>query len=181
MPRAAYLCLRICQTSKKTLYELTSLIPQDLKPIMRDLAHVVTVRFNGRVNFRLSDVVSLAGKVAIESAFPCIRPIWSPGRNICDPDAQHPNQGPPANVDSKAGIDKLINRYGLTAKEFAVLIIGAHAVKNAQFVDGIRDDPNYVPWHFGGRNSGVKFIKENHDLDWTPDSTARADLGMIIL
>jgi hypothetical protein len=41
-------------------------------------------------------------------------------------------------------------------REMAILTIGAHAVKNALF----------VPWIFGGDNSGPKFIQDTITIPW---------------
>jgi hypothetical protein len=87
--------------------------------------------------------VSLSGKVSIEMSFECVRPDWAGGRGACNINGNHPNQGPPPNVNTKQGVDLLLDRYGLTDKELALITIGGHAVKKAEF----------KPWVFGGTTS----------------------------
>jgi catalase (peroxidase I) len=56
----------------------------DLKDHLRNLISTVEDKFIPLgVKFSHSDIVSMAGKVAIEMAFPCVRPNWEGGRQNC--------------------------------------------------------------------------------------------------
>jgi hypothetical protein len=119
------------------------------------------------IAFPLGDIVSMAGKVSIEMAFPCVRPDWQGGRAVCDPDTIV-SRGPPGSINSREKLRPFLERYGMTDREMAILTIGAHAVKNSIF----------VPWIFNGDNSGPKFIDETANGFWQVTNKRSGDIGV---
>jgi hypothetical protein len=152
---------------------------QDLVDKNEDLARDVRTKFKDRVNFSLGDMVSMSGKVSIEMAFKCVRVDWSGGRGRCNLNDPTPSQGPPPNVNTEAGINLLLDRYGFTAKEFALMTLGGHAVRHGDF----------KPWKFGGRDSVPLYIKDiteviffsNGEVNWEFDDHSRTDLSISYL
>jgi hypothetical protein len=130
---------------------------------MNDLRARIVQEFPD-VGFTMGDVVSMAGKVSIEMAFPCVRPAWRSGRRICNAEGIT-NSGPPGSLDTSAKLQPFLNRYGLNAREMAVLTIGAHSIKNAEF----------VPWVFNGENSGPKFINATVNTAWIVNDELRPE------
>jgi catalase (peroxidase I) len=126
-----------------------------LNAVMTTLADTINANaLFSEIDIPLGDLVSLAGKVSIEMAFPCVRPDWSGGRKLCSPSPL--DDGPPANMNSKAALAPFLTRYGMNDKEMAVLTIGSHAMRNARF----------MPWSFHGQNSGPQFIQDTVNLPW---------------
>jgi hypothetical protein len=144
---------------------------KDVVPHLTSLIHEMEDIFLPLgVSFAHADIVSMAGKVAIEMSFQCVRVAWEGGRKNCDP-AGFVSSGPPANLDSREKLAPFLVRYGMTDREKAVLTIGSHAVRNSKF----------VPWIFTstGQNSGPKFIQETIRLLWGM-SDRRPDISMFI-
>ena len=100
------------------------------------------------------DIVSLAGKVAVEKAFPCIKIKWSFGRKPCT--GRESQGGPGPNIESLSQMRPFLRRYGLSAIEMATLTVGAHGVAgsvNTQSETGI------ASFRFARVSSGVEFIR----------------------
>jgi hypothetical protein len=128
----------------------------DLENPMKELAKAISRNDElSGIHLTLGDIVSMAGKVAIEMSFPCVRPDWSGGRKMCD-SSPTSNIGPPGSIDSRASLSPFLERYGMTDQEMAVLTIGAHAVKNSHVAD----------LFYNGENSGPKFIAETVAVEW---------------
>jgi hypothetical protein len=137
---------------------------------MENLRNKITEEFPS-VKFTFGDVISIAGKVAIEMAFPCVRPAWGGGRQMCNAEGIS-STGPLGSIDSREKLQPFLNRYGMTDREMAVLTIGSHAVKNSAF----------NPWIFNGENSGPKFINTTVNTEWTVDRNGvRPDQGTAFL
>ena len=81
----------------------------------------------------MGDVISLAGKVAVETAYPGIVVKWRFGRAACNFDAAVTKQlAPGPAIKAIAEMQPFLDRYTLTANEMALLTSGAHAIANAQ-------------------------------------------------
>jgi hypothetical protein len=107
------------------------------------------------IAFSSGDIISLAGKVAIEAAYPCLTIRWSFGRRSCTQNEIESGPGPEINTLAK--MQPFLNRYGLTLTEMATLTTGAHAVarsKNTFATSGI------ASFTFAKITSGVDFIKK---------------------
>lgn len=96
---------------------------------VRDLFALVDRKFTCD-NFSDGDVISLAGKVAIELAYPCIRINWRGGRPPCstDPATSETNLLPSGKISDLAGLQPFLDRYNFTKREFAVLLAGGHGL-----------------------------------------------------
>lgn len=117
------------------------------------------------VAFSMGDLVSMAGKVSIEMAFPCVRPAWRFGRKACNATGIT-SSGPPGNLDSLDKLQPFLERYSLSDREMAILTIGAHSVKNSEF----------VPWVFDAENNGPKFINDSVNIEWSINRNIRPDI-----
>lgn len=101
------------------------------------------------------DIVSLAGKVAVEKAFPCIQVKWSFGRNSCT--AKEIEGGPGPEIRTLSQMQPFLNRYGLNSTEMAVLTSGAHGIAGAV---NSREESKITSFTFAQTSSGVDFIKK---------------------
>jgi catalase (peroxidase I) len=115
-------------------------------------------------NISYGDIFSFAGKLAVEAAYPCLRIPWGYGRPKCT-EAEKVSQKPmlPAGtLNTMQGYDPLLNRYGFSAEDFAILLMGAHGIQAAS--------ASVVPSGFSGRfaniNSGKDFIKKTFETQW---------------
>jgi hypothetical protein len=118
------------------------------------LKKFVETRFPN-VAFSSGDIISLAGKVAIEAAYPCLTIKWSFGRPSCTQNEIESGPGPEINTLAK--MRPFLKRYGLTLTEMATLTTGAHAVagsRNTAATSGI------FSFTFAKVTSGVDFIKK---------------------
>ena len=112
------------------------------------------------VVFPMGDVASLAGKVAVEIAYPGVRIPWRYGRSPCNLNAVASKQlGPNPEMSKLTELQPFLTRYGLTAEEMAVLTIGGHSIaraRNSQANSGIADFTLA-----GAVSSGIEFIKNS--------------------
>ena len=109
----------------------------------------------------IGDIVSLAGKVAIEKAFPCIKIAWEFGRKSCI-DMEQPT-GPGPMISTLAELKPFTDRYGMTPTEMAILTNGAHGIANAinnQKTSGI------FSFKFATKSNGTDFIKGCANNQW---------------
>ena len=128
-----------------------------LDTTIRQLNLLVHQKLPG-IEFPFGDVISLAGKVAIEKALPCIRIKWRPGRPPCGVEKEG---GPSGGMTTFKELTPFMNRYGLNATEFAVLLAGTHGLKDAK----LHTKPHgELPWV--SSNSGLEFIKNSFDSIW---------------
>jgi hypothetical protein len=114
------------------------------------------------------DIISMAGKVAIEQSF-CVYIPWRGGRPSCT--QTEPEAGPMGNIQTMAGLQPFLDRYNFTANEMAILIAGAHAVKGAR---GRLSSPE--PMFLSTVNSGTTWIKDTFAVVWAYFGT-REDPG----
>lgn len=126
-----------------------------------DLRRLVYSEFP-TINFPFGDVISFAGKVAVETAFPCIRIKWRYGRTPCT-DSTEKEENPPGTLDSIAQLRSFLARYGLTDKEMAVLTAGAHGIATAS---ADQQNSGFGNLNFGFVNSGKKWIESTLNLQW---------------
>ena len=105
--------------------------------------------------FSSGDIISLAGKAAVEKANPCLTIRWSFGRPSCT--ATEIESGPGPAINTLAKMTPFLTRYGLTSTEMATLTSGAHGISGAannQATSGI------TSFTFAKVTSGVDFIKK---------------------
>jgi Peroxidase len=77
--------------------------------------------------FSFGDVISLAGKVAVETAYPCVNVRWRFGRSRC-PTIANPGPFPDGSSITMNEIHPFLVQYGFTPQEMAILIAGAHGM-----------------------------------------------------
>jgi hypothetical protein len=114
-----------------------------------------------KVSFGWGDAIQLAGKAAIETAFPCISIAWSYGRAVCDGREKEGAPGPL--MLNLASLNPFLTRYGMTATEMAILTSGAHGLAQAQN-------------HFA--NSGINSFTEafiNSGIDWVAQTVRKPE------
>ena len=131
-----------------------------LAPIVSQLATFVGQKFPS-TPYSFGDVVSLAGKVAVETAYPCMQIKWSYGRSKCH--ITTPGEIPGGNITTLAQLQPFLNRYGLDANEMAVLIAGAHGIKNAK---ANNENSGFGTQVFSGFSSGMNWIDVTFKLPW---------------
>ena len=135
-----------------------------LAPIASELSAFVKQKFPN-TPFSTGDVISLAGKVAVETAFPCVQIRWGYGRSDCK--ISRPGAIPPGNLTKIAQLKPFLNRYGLTSNEMAVLIAGAHGIKNAKATS---QNSGFGTQIFAAVNSGQNWIDLTFKLPWLANS-----------
>jgi catalase (peroxidase I) len=120
-------------------------------------------------NISYGDIFSFAGKLAVEAAYPCLKIPWSYGRPKCteaEKDSQQPML-PAGNLNTMQGYSPFLDRYGFSAEDFAILLMGAHGIRSAS--------ASLVPSGFSGRfanvDSGKDFIKRTFETKWFAQKT----------
>jgi hypothetical protein len=89
------------------------------------------------IDFAFGDVISLAGKVAIEKIYPCLRIKWRPGRSQCG----HEEEGAPGpDIQSHSQLKPFLDRYGFSARELALLLAGTHGLNLAVIHTDIKNE-----------------------------------------
>ena len=107
------------------------------------------------------DIVSLAGKVAVEKAFPCLKIEWSYGRKPCT--GKEKELGPNAFIETLSGMQPFLKRYGLSAIEMATLTCGAHGIAGAL---NREKTSNISDFYLARVSSGVNFIDKTANIKW---------------
>jgi hypothetical protein len=109
-----------------------------------------------RSYFSFGDVISLAGKVAVETAYPCVNIRWRFGRSRC-PSVENPGPFPDGSTITMNEIHPFLVQYGLSPQELAILIAGAHGMAYAAA----------APENTGfGTESDTFFATINSGKDW---------------
>jgi hypothetical protein len=89
------------------------------------------------IDFAFGDVISLAGKVAIEKIYPCLRIKWRPGRAPCG----HEEEGAPGpDIQLHRHLKPFLKRYGFTSKELALLLAGTHGLNLAVIHTDVKNE-----------------------------------------
>ena len=114
------------------------------------------------VSFNFGDVISLAGKVAIETAYPCLQIKWRFGRSECS-STDEKESGPPGTIDSLDEFQPFLNRYGLSAKEMAILTAGSHGLAKAA---ADVENSGFGTFDFASVHSGKDWIDKSFTNDW---------------
>eukprot|EP00834_Sanchytrium_tribonematis_P006283 NODE_447_length_7292_cov_0.701932.p4 type:complete len:332 gc:universal NODE_447_length_7292_cov_0.701932:2305-1310(-) len=122
--------------------------------------------------FTFGDVISLAGKVAIETAYPCIQIKWRYGRSKC---VRVDEQGTGANgtFHSLEEFKPVLDRYGLTPQEMAILTAGSHGLATAA---AEVEHSGFGDFDFAEINSGKDWIVKSLNQDWQPVKSSKDNL-----
>jgi catalase (peroxidase I) len=113
-------------------------------------------------NFTFGDVISLAGKVAIETAYPCMQIKWRYGRSQCKSTDEKP-MGPKGSFNTTEQFQPFVTRYGLTLKEIAILTAGSHGISGAA---ADVENSKFGTFDFSNENSGKTWIFNTISKDW---------------
>lgn len=113
-------------------------------------------------NFTFGDVISLAGKVAVESAYPCMQIPWRYGRSECKSTDEKP-AGPSGSFNTTEQFQPFITRYGLTLKEIAILTAGSHGISGAA---ADVENSKFGTFDFSNVNSGKEWIVNSISKEW---------------
>ena len=113
-------------------------------------------------NFTFGDVISLAGKVAVESAYPCMQISWRYGRSECKSTYEKPS-GPSGSFNTTEQFRPFVTRYGLTLKEIAILTAGSHGISGAA---ADVENSKFGTFDFSNVNSGKEWIVNSISKEW---------------
>lgn len=129
-----------------------------------DLLTIVKTHFP-KIGFSFGDVIAFAGKVAAETAYPCIKVPFKFNRSPCD--TPKPNETVPAPSGFNSTIQMLkpsLDYLGgsLSAEDIAILLAGAHGIKGARATGA-------SGWRglFSNFSSGKAFITKTFQSIWT--------------
>ena len=127
----------------------------------KDIKNLVKTNFP-TTGFAFGDVIAFAGKVAIESALPCVNVDFKFNRDPCNMDPQESNRAPSPFIDTIDQLGPMIDYLGggLTAEDIAILSVGGHAIKGADAAES--------GWHgiFATVSSGKDFIATTFSSTW---------------
>jgi hypothetical protein len=94
---------------------------------MTDIMALVGQKLSS-IEFPTADIIAMAGKVALESAYPCVRVQFNYGRTFsCETETK---RLPPTTIDSMGDLLPYLLRYGFTANEYAVLQAGLKGMQH---------------------------------------------------
>jgi hypothetical protein len=110
--------------------------------------------------FSFGDIVSLAGKAALEVALPCIIIKWRPGRKDCE-DRKEIEDGPDGKIDRLEQLRPFLTRYNLSVIEMAIVLAGSHGLQDAR----MKSNGNLPMAR--KKNSGTLWIRETSGDGWT--------------
>lgn len=149
-----------------------------LTGIVGQLKSHVTAKFpNTAASFSSGDILSLAGKVAIETANPCMRIDWSFGRPECSR-ATPPDVLPPGLSHKPEDYYGPLQRYNLSFLEMGILIAGTYIFNPKRAINiftgghGLKGAKSTGASAFTARplatqNSGKSWLVDTFKFDWT--------------
>jgi hypothetical protein len=98
-----------------------------LSASMSELVKVVGTKLSS-VEFPTADIIAMAGKVALESVYPCVRVQFNYGRSF---ECKVENKAlPPTTLDSMEGIEPFLSRYGFSIQEYSLLQCGLKGMQH---------------------------------------------------
>jgi hypothetical protein len=135
---------------------------EGLSPTNSELKALVSKDFPN-ADFTFGDVIAFAGKVAVESAYPCVKVPFNFGRSACslaNPNQTRNSEVPHGFENSLESLKPTLDYTGLTAEEMAILIAGAHGIKGAQA------EPSGWIGTFSHFSSGKDYIVQSFNQIW---------------
>ena len=147
---------------------------QGLSNEVQSLQKFVTSKFP-TTNFTFGDVVTLAGKVAFETAYPCIQIKWRFGRSQCTGQNEQEG-GASGSVNSLSQFQPFLTRYGLSAQEMAILTAGAHGLATSSAHIGVSGFGNF---DFAEVNSGKDWILQTINTGWKAIQSSAGNLQFL--
>lgn len=130
--------------------------------LMVKLKNSVANRFPG-IEFTPGDLITFAGKIALETSYPCLLIDWEYGRTACK--INTPNKSihrPGMNDELLSKFEPLLSASGLSQKETAILVAGTHGLKEAS-----SNPESKNRWNFTMVNSGKQWIQDTFKKDWS--------------
>ena len=115
------------------------------------------------ISFSMGDVISLTGKVCIESAYPCVHVPWMYGRKACLI-ANETEAGTNGGIDTLASFSPFLVRYNLSALEMAILTAGTHGLKEA---GAFANNTGFGTLNFAQETSGKVWLQKTLNNNWT--------------
>jgi len=133
-----------------------------LETTIADLQNIVRQNFPN-TGFTFGDVVAFSGKIAVESAYPCINIKFKFNRSPCVQEkAENGNEAPSAFIDEIEGLEQMFSYLGgsISPEEMAILFAGAHGIK------GARLGPSGWRGVYATFSSGRQFIVDTFSKTW---------------
>ena len=127
---------------------------------MRNLKRLVESEFGVPLPFSHADIISFAGKVAVDTAF-AVSVKWRGGRGECVDEEEE--LGPRGNISLLSALDPFLKRYGMSAFEMGILLAGAHGI---QFSKMVRKGGNIPFNNEQDGSSGKEWIKNTINTIW---------------
>ncbi|KAI8906910.1 heme peroxidase [Gorgonomyces haynaldii] len=119
--------------------------------------------------FSAGDIISFAGKVAMETIYPCMKIEWSYGRSECT-NTSYPLVSPGGNISTLAEFQPFLTNYGLSASEMAILTAGSHGIATAA---AALENTGFGNFDFAAVNSGKDWIERTLTADWTIETNEK--------
>jgi catalase (peroxidase I) len=113
--------------------------------------------------FSMGDLLSFAGKIAMEETAPCLKLKWRYGRGNCDDPLSEISNAPNGTIDTLEKYTPFLDRYNFTAKEMAILTAGTHGIATAAAAP---ENSGFGPFDFTLTNSGQDWIKNTIEGEW---------------
>jgi hypothetical protein len=117
-------------------------------------------------DFKFGDVIAFASKVAVETAYPCIRIKFKFNRQDCEeeePINDVSNSIPGSFLVDLKELQLTLDYLGLDLMDFGVIMAGAHGIQGAQSHNEISG----VFGTFSRFSSGKDYILQTLNNDWT--------------
>jgi catalase (peroxidase I) len=111
----------------------------------------------------MGDLLSFAGKIAMEETTPCLQFKWRFGRGNCDFPQDEINNPPNGTLNTLEKFDPFLKRYNFTATEMAILTAGTHGIATAA---AALENSWFGPFDFTLTNSGQDWIKNTINGEW---------------
>lgn len=126
-------------------------------------------------NFTFGDVISLAGKVAVETAYPCMQIKWRYGRTECS-NVDEVASGPSGKINTLEQYQPFLNRYGLTAQEMAILTAGSHGLSAAA---ADVENSGFGTFDFSNVYSGKQWIINTLKFNWVQNTSSAGNIQYV--
>ena len=141
---------------------LNDLENKGLDSTNKDLQDLIMKDFP-KTNFSYGDVIAFAGKVAVESAYPCMKIPFRFNRSSCSRDEPNfNNRAPSSFADTIDKLGPMFDYLGgsITPRDLAILLAGGHGIKGAR--------AGSTDWFgvFSTFSSGKEFIAKTFREAW---------------
>ena len=153
------------------IHSLAQTVPANT--VVGKLMRLVDEKLPG-IAFPFGDVLTFAGKLAFEDKVMCTRIYWRVGRPAC---GKKLNSIPVNGTRTMAQLNPFLTRYGLTARELAVVLAGTHGFLDSRLTVDTESKP-WIQIDTDYTQEGQEFVRDSRDLWWT-SKNAPANLKAI--